>query len=183
MNVLPTSLEGVFLISPHVHGDARGYFLESYNLADFEKLIGPVNWVQDNESRSSRGVLRGIHFQKPPYAQAKLVRVTEGSVLDVAVDLRRSSPTFGRWTSAVLSGDNHLQMFLPKGIGHGFLVLSDSALFQYKCDEFYHPESEGAIVWNDPDLAIDWGADASQIVLSPKDAAAPLLRELPQIFG
>ena len=155
MNVIHTGIDGVLILEPKVLGDSRGYFSECYNERDFDAAVGPVRFVQDNESLSCKGVLRGIHFQKPPFAQAKLVRVVEGCVMDVAVDLRRSSPTFGRWTAAELSSDNHRQMFLPKGMGHAFLVLSDSALFQYKCDEFYHPQSEGSVAWNDPDLAID----------------------------
>ena len=183
MNIIRTEIEGVLIVEPLVHGDSRGYFFESWNQRDFEEATAcPVHWVQDNESRSVRGVLRGIHFQRPPYAQAKLVRVVEGRVLDVAVDLRSGSLTYGRWVSAELSGDTHRQMFLPRGMGHGFVVLSDSALFQYKCDEFYHPECEGSVAWDDPQLAIEWPLSREEIILSPKDAAAPPLSAIGEIF-
>ncbi len=154
-------------------GDERGYFFESYSERDFTEAVGPVKFVQDNESKSRYGVLRGLHFQKEPYAQAKLVRVVSGAVLDVAVDLRKGSPTFGRHFSVELTGENHRQFFIPKGFAHGFCVLSEEVVFQYKCDEFYHPEAEGGIAWNDPDLAIDWRLPASDLILSPKDQRHP----------
>lgn len=182
MNIIRTDIEGVFIVEPLVHGDARGYFFESWNQRDFDAVAGPVRFVQDNESRSSYGVLRGLHFQKPPHAQAKLVRVVQGRVLDVAVDLRHSSPTYGRYVATELSADNHRQLFLPRGTAHGFAVLSELAVFQYKCDDFYHPECEGAVAWNDPDIGIDWRLPASDVILSAKDSSQPLLRELGTIF-
>ena len=173
MNVIPTGIEGLLIIEPRVFGDERGYFFESYSERDFTEAVGPVKFVQDNESKSRYGVLRGLHFQKEPYAQAKLVRVVSGAVLDVAVDLRKGSPTFGRHFSVELTGENHRQFFIPKGFAHGFCVLSEEVVFQYKCDEFYHPEAEGGIAWNDPDLAIDWRLPASDLILSPKDQKHP----------
>jgi dTDP-4-dehydrorhamnose 3,5-epimerase len=159
-----------------VFGDARGYFFESYNRRDFAQ-VAEVDFVQDNESRSCYGVVRGLHFQRPPYAQAKLVRVVEGTVLDVAVDLRPSSPTFGAHVAFDLSGENHRQLFIPRGFAHGFSVLSEEAVFQYKCDNYYAPDAEGAIAWDDPDLGIDWGIPADKVRLSAKDAAHPTLKE------
>ena len=173
MNVIETGIEGLLIIEPRVFGDERGYFFESYSERDFTQAVGPVKFVQDNESKSRYGVLRGLHFQKEPYAQAKLVRVVSGAVLDVAVDLRKGSPTFGRHFSVELTGENHRQFFIPKGFAHGFCVLSKEVVFQYKCDEFYHPEAEGGIAWNDPDLAIDWRLPASDLILSPKDQKHP----------
>lgn len=173
MNIIQTGIEGLLIIEPRVFGDERGYFFESYSERDFTEAVGPVKFVQDNESKSRYGVLRGLHFQKEPYAQAKLVRVVSGAVLDVAVDLRKGSPTFGRHFSVELTGENHRQFFIPKGFAHGFCVLSEEVVFQYKCDEFYHPEAEGGIAWNDPDLAIDWRLPASDLILSPKDQRHP----------
>jgi dTDP-4-dehydrorhamnose 3,5-epimerase len=173
MNIIQTGIEGLLIIEPKVFGDERGYFFESYSERDFTEAVGPVKFVQDNESKSRYGVLRGLHFQKEPYAQAKLVRVVSGAVLDVAVDLRKGSPTFGRHFSVELTGENHRQFFIPKGFAHGFCVLSEEVVFQYKCDEFYHPEAEGGIAWNDPDLAIDWRIPASDLILSPKDQRHP----------
>ena len=173
MNIIETGIEGLLIIEPRVFGDERGYFFESYSERDFTQAVGPVKFVQDNESKSRYGVLRGLHFQKEPYAQAKLVRVVSGAVLDVAVDLRKGSPTFGRHFSVELTGENHRQFFIPKGFAHGFCVLSKEVVFQYKCDEFYHPEAEGGIAWNDPDLAIDWRLPASDLILSPKDQKHP----------
>ncbi|MBR5699663.1 MAG: dTDP-4-dehydrorhamnose 3,5-epimerase, partial [Bacteroidales bacterium] len=155
MKIIKTPIEGLLIIEPRVFGDERGYFFESYSERDFIEAVGPVKFVQDNESKSRYGVLRGLHFQKEPYAQAKLVRVVSGAVLDVAVDLREGSPTFGQHFSVELTGENHRQFFIPKGFAHGFCVLSEEVVFQYKCDEFYHPEAEGGIAWDDPDLAID----------------------------
>ena len=173
MNVVKTDIEGVVIIEPRIFGDARGYFFESYNARDFAE-VADVTFVQDNESRSCYGVVRGLHFQKPPYAQSKLVRVVEGRVLDVAVDIRRGSPTYGRYVAAELSADNHRQFFLPQGMAHGFAVLSETAVFQYKCDNLYHPESEGAIAWDDPTLAIDWQLPSADVILSDKDKHHPL---------
>lgn len=170
MTIVKTGIEGVFVIEPRVFGDSRGYFFESYNERDFTEQTGiNVRFVQDNESRSHYGVVRGLHFQLPPYAQAKLVRVVEGCVLDVAVDIRHDSPTYGQHVAVELSADNKRQFFLPKGFAHGFAVLSETAIFQYKCDEYYHPEAEGAIAWDDPTLAIDWKVAAADVLLSEKD--------------
>ena len=174
MNYFKTDIEGVWIIEPRVFGDHRGYFFESFSLRDFESHIGPVHFVQDNESLSERrGVLRGLHFQKGDAAQAKLLRVVQGSVLDVAVDIRPGSPTFGQYVSAVLSGENKRQFYIPRGMAHGFLVLEDHTLFQYKCDNFYAPEAEGSYRWNDPAFAIDWGISPDEVILSEKDARAP----------
>ncbi len=172
MNIIKTDIEGVCIIEPRVFGDARGYFFESYSRRDFAQ-VAEVDFVQDNESRSCYGVVRGLHFQRPPYAQAKLVRVVEGTVLDVAVDLRAGSPTYGQHVAVELSAENHRQFFLPQGFAHGFAVLSPSAVFQYKCDNFYHPEAEGALAWDDPTLAIDWHLPADQVILSDKDRHHP----------
>ena len=178
MNVVDTEIPGVKVIEPRIFGDARGYFFESFNARDFAVQTGiEVAFVQDNESKSCYGVVRGLHFQRPPYAQSKLVRVVSGRVLDVAVDIRRGSPTYGRYVAVELSGDNHLQFFLPKGMAHGFAVLSEEAVFQYKCDEYYHPESEGAIAWNDPVLAINWQVPPDRVVLSVKDSRHPLFND------
>lgn len=179
MAVIKTAIEGVYIIEPTVFGDERGYFFESYNEERFRSETGiDVHFVQDNESRSKRGVLRGLHFQKKPYAQAKLVRVVQGKVLDVVVDIRKESPTFGKHIAVELSGDNHRQLFIPKGFAHGYVVMEDDTVFQYKCDEFYHPEAEGGIAWNDPDIGIDWGVAESDITLSEKDKRHPLLKEI-----
>ena len=169
MNVIKTTIAGLLIVEPRIFKDARGYFFESYSERDFEELIGPVHFVQDNESKSSYGVIRGLHFQKPPYTQAKLVRCTQGRVLDVAVDIRKDSPTFGKSFSAVLSEENHLQLFIPKGFAHGFSVLSKTAVFQYKCDGFYHPEADSGILYSDPALAIDWLIPEEDRIVSPKD--------------
>lgn len=176
MNIIKTAIEGLVIIEPRVFGDSRGYFFESYNARDFAQ-VADITFVQDNESRSCYGVVRGLHFQKPPYAQAKLVRVVEGRVLDVAVDIRRNSPTYGQHVAIELTADNHRQLFLPQGMAHGFAVLSETAVFQYKCDNLYHPESEGAIAWNDPTLAIDWHLPAADVILSDKDKNHPSFHE------
>lgn len=179
MNVVRTEIEDVLIIEPKVFEDERGYFFESFNASDFASHTGiSVTFVQDNESLSHRGVLRGLHFQKAPYAQAKLVRVVNGKVLDVAVDLRRGSGTFGKYVSVELSGDNHRQLFIPKGFAHGYCVLSDTAVFQYKCDCLYHPEAEGAVMWNDPDIAVKWPLPESEILLSAKDRNHPFLNDI-----
>lgn len=182
MQTIHTKIPGLYIIEPKVFGDARGYFFESYSRRDFDTQAAPVVFVQDNESKSHRGVLRGLHFQNPPYAQSKLVRCVLGAVLDVAVDIRKGSPTYGQWESVLLTGDNHRQMFLPKGMAHGFAVLSEEALFQYKCDEFYHPENEGAIAWDDPDLNIDWQLPGSDVLLSEKDRHHTFLKNFDSPF-
>lgn len=177
MKIKETGISGLIVIEPDVFGDSRGYFMESFSLRKFRELTGlDIDFVQDNESKSSYGVVRGLHFQRPPHAQSKLVRVVQGRVLDVAVDLREGSPTYGKHYAIELSGENHLQMFIPKGFAHGFAVLSDEAVFQYKCDEYYAPESEGAVAWDDPDLAIDWMLPKEDIRLSDKDKSNPNLK-------
>ena len=182
MNVLPTDIEGVVILEPTVYGDRRGYFFESFSRRRFEEAVGAVDFVQDNESRSSYGVIRGLHFQRGPMAQAKLVRVVEGQVLDVAVDIRRGSPTFGRHVAVELSAENHRQLFIPRGFAHGFAVLSPTALFQYKCDNYYAPQAEAGIAWNDPALGIDWRIPASETLLSEKDLHRPTLAQAPELF-
>jgi dTDP-4-dehydrorhamnose 3,5-epimerase len=182
MKVIKTSIEDVVIIEPDVFGDARGYFFESYSQKRFDEQVRPVKFVQDNESKSRYGVLRGLHFQKGKDAQSKLVRVVKGRVLDVAVDIRRGSPTFGKYDAVELTEENHRQLFIPRGFAHGFSVLSEEAVFQYKCDNLYAPQSEGAIAWNDPEIGIDWGLKAEDILLSAKDAAHPLLSEAEELF-
>ena len=177
MDIIKTEIEGVVILQPHVFQDARGYFFESFSAREFEEKVCRTTFVQDNESYSSYGVVRGLHFQKPPFSQAKLVRVIRGTVLDVAVDLRRSSPTYGQHVAVELSGENRRQLFIPRGFAHGYAVLSEEALFQYKCDNYYAPQSEGGIVWNDPALQIDWQIPADRIVLSEKDTRHPLLKD------
>lgn len=169
MEIIKTDIDGVVIIRPRVFEDARGYFFESWSKREFDAQVRPVNFVQDNESMSTRGVIRGLHFQRPPYSQSKLVRCVRGRVLDVAVDIRRGSPTYGRHVAVELSEDNHLQLFMPRGFAHGFSVLSDVAVFQYKCDNYYHPDSEGGIKLDDPDLGIDWHIGPAEAVLSDKD--------------
>lgn len=174
MEIIKTDIEGVLILKPHIFGDARGYFYESYNKKLLSELAPEIpEFVQDNQSYSTYGVVRGLHFQKAPYAQAKLVRVVSGKVLDVAVDLRAGSPTFGKHVSVELSGENHLQFFIPEGFAHGFSVLSHEVVFQYKCSSFYNKESEGGIIFNDPDLGIDWGIPQKDMILSPKDKVHP----------
>ena len=165
MKVIGTEIEGVFILEPRVFGDDRGYFFESFSLKHFEEKVSKTVFVQDNESKSKYGVLRGLHYQLPPYTQAKLVRVVKGRVLDVAVDIRKGSPTFGKYVAVELSEENKLQFFLPKGFAHGFAVLSEEAIFQYKCDEYYAPDYEGAICYDDPDLGIDWRLPLEDIIL------------------
>ena len=169
MNYIQTEIDGVWVIEPKVFNDARGYFMESFKEEEFCKNIGPVHFVQDNESKSSFGVLRGLHYQKGEFSQAKLVRVIKGRVLDVAVDLRKSSPTFGRYVSIELSEDNKRQFFIPRGFAHGFLVLSDEAIFTYKVDNVYAPQAEASIRYNDETIGIDWPIAPEQMLLSPKD--------------
>lgn len=178
MKLIKTHIEGVTVIEPKVFSDSRGCFFESFSERDFAEAVGPVRFVQDNESRSVYGVIRGLHFQKPPHAQAKLVRVVKGKVLDVAVDLRKDSPTFGQHVAMELSDENRRQMFIPRGFAHGFSVLSEEAVFQYKCDSYYAPESEGSLAWNDPDLNIDWNVPAGSEILSDKDRMNPRLKDI-----
>lgn len=178
MKVTKTFIEGLLLIEPDVHGDSRGYFMESFNARTFREVTGiDTDFVQDNESRSSYGVVRGLHFQRPPHAQAKLVRVVSGRALDVAVDLREGSETYGKHFAVELSGENHLQLYIPEGFAHGFSVLSDEVVFQYKCDDYYAPETEGALAWDDPDLAIDWRVPDVDVRLSEKDKNHPRLKD------
>ena len=182
IKIIKTAIPEVLVLEPQVFGDARGYFMESWSQRDFDAAVRPVKFVQDNESRSSYGVLRGLHFQKGACAQSKLVRVIEGRVLDVAVDIRRGSPTFGRYVAVELSGENHRQCFVPRGFAHGFVVLSPEAVFQYKCDFPYAPEAEAAIAWNDPSLGIDWGIPEADILLSQRDRSHPFLADAPELF-
>lgn len=182
MKVITTDIEGVIILQPDVFGDNRGYFMESWSQPRFDEAVRPIRFVQDNESKSRYGVLRGLHYQKGEYAQSKLVRVVKGRVLDVAVDIRRGSPTFGRYVAVELSEENHLQLFIPRGFAHGFSVLSEEAVFQYKCDNLYAPEQEGAIAWDDPAIGIDWRLPAEDIVLSTKDAAHPTLTDATDLF-
>lgn len=178
MKITTTAIEGVVILEPEVFGDERGYFFESFSQREFEEKVCKTTFVQDNESSSRYGVLRGLHFQKPPHAQAKLVRVVKGKVLDIAVDIRKGSPTFGHHVSIELSGENKRQLFIPRGFAHGFAVLSDEVVFQYKCDNYYVPHSEGGILWNDPALGIDWKLPAEDVILSEKDKKNVLLNEL-----
>lgn len=182
MEVIKTAIDGVVIIEPRIFRDPRGYFFESYSERDFFSKVREVRFVQDNESRSSYGVLRGLHFQKPPFCQSKLVRVIKGAVLDVAVDIRKGSPTYGKYVSVELTEDNHRQFFVPRGFAHGFSVLTDDVIFQYKCDNFYAPQSEGAIAWDDPELGIDWRIPSDKVLLSDKDRSHPLLKELDSPF-
>jgi dTDP-4-dehydrorhamnose 3,5-epimerase len=178
MNVITTAIEGVLILEPRVFGDARGFFMESFNQKAFNAAVGrEVTFVQDNHSRSSKGVLRGLHYQLPPHAQGKLVRVTQGSVFDVAVDMRRGSATFGKWVGVELSGENHRQLWLPIGMAHGFLVTSESADFLYKTTDYYAPQAEGCVLWSDPALGIEWPVVGLAPQLAAKDAAAPPLTQ------
>lgn len=174
VSVIETEIEGVLILEPRVYGDERGYFMETFTEERYREICG-TTFVQDNESRSRYGVLRGLHFQRAPHAQAKLVRVIEGTVWDVAVDLREGSPTYGEHVAVELTGESHRQFFIPRGFAHGFCVLSETALFQYKVDSYYHPESEGAIAWDDPTLAIPWPLAAKELILSEKDLHNPRL--------
>ena len=182
MKVIKTDIEGVVILQPDVFGDKRGYFMESWSQPRFDEAVQPIRFVQDNESKSRYGVLRGLHYQKGRYSQSKLVRVVKGRVLDVAVDIRRGSPTFGRYVAVELTEDNHHQLFVPRGFTHGFSVLSQEAIFEYKCDNLYAPEQEGAIAWNDPAIGIDWKLPAEDVILSAKDAAHPTLAEATDLF-
>ena len=182
MEVIRTDIPDVVIIEPRVFGDSRGYFFESWSQREFDALVHPVRFVQDNESSSSYGVVRGLHFQKGAFSQSKLVRVVEGTVLDVAVDIRRGSPTFGRHVAVELDANSHRQLFIPRGFAHGFSVLSQHAVFQYKCDNYYAPQAESAIAWNDPALGIDWRVSAEDAILSEKDKRHPLLADCPDLF-
>lgn len=182
MEIIKTAIEGVVILEPRIFKDDRGYFFESFSQREFEEKVCKTTFVQDNESKSSYGVLRGLHFQKPPFAQSKLVRVISGAVLDVAVDIRRDSPTYGQYVSVELTGGNHRQFFIPRGFAHGFSVLSEEVVFQYKCDNFDSPQSEGSIAWDDPDLNIDWRIPADKVILSEKDKKHPGLKELQTVF-
>ena len=178
MEYKKTAIEGVFIIEPRVFNDARGYFFEAWKKEEFEANVGKITFVQDNESKSSYGVLRGLHFQKGAFSQAKLVRVIKGRVVDVAVDLRRSSATFGQHVMVELSDENKRQFFIPRGFAHGFLVLSDEAIFTYKVDNVYAPQADGGVRWNDPDLGIKWPIDLSVVKTSEKDLVLPMLRDI-----
>ena len=182
MKFVNTPIEGLVIIEPTLFGDDRGYFLESYNKKEFEKAIGEISFVQDNESKSSKGVLRGLHFQKPPYTQAKLVRCIEGKVLDVAVDIREGSETFGQHVTVELTGENKKQVFIPRGFAHGFLVLSESAIFAYKVDNSYAPTHDAGIRWDDSLLNIQWGVSESEVLVSEKDAKLPFFSEFETPF-
>jgi dTDP-4-dehydrorhamnose 3,5-epimerase len=187
MEVIKTDIEGVLIIEPKVFDDKRGYFFESFSQREFDEKVASIlghtiNFVQDNESMSSYGVMRGLHFQRPPYTQSKLVRCVKGVVLDVAVDIRKGSPTYGKHVAVELTEDNHRQFFVPRGFAHGFAVLSDEAIFQYKCDNYYAPQSEGAIAWDDPDLGSDWQVPTENRILSEKDARHPRLKDAELVF-
>ena len=182
MEVIKTEIEGVVIIEPRIFKDERGYFYESFSQRDFEEKVCRTTFVQDNQSKSSYGVLRGLHFQKPPYCQSKLVRCIKGAVLDVAVDIRKGSPTFGKYVAVELSEDNHRQFFVPRGFAHGFAVLTPEAVFQYKCDNFYNKESEGSVAWNDPQLAIDWKIPADKVLLSEKDKQSKNIADAEYLF-
>lgn len=177
MKIIHTDIPEVVIIEPKVFADRRGYFFESFSEREFSELVRDVRFVQDNESKSVYGVVRGLHFQHPPYAQSKLVRVVKGRVLDVAVDIRRGSPTYGRYVAVELSGDNHRQLFIPRGFAHGFAVLSDEAVFQYKCDAFYAPEYEGSVAWNDPEIGVDWKIPSDSVLISAKDSLSRPLKD------
>ena len=182
MEVIKTAIEGVYVIEPKVFGDARGYFFESFSEREFKEKVGDIHFVQDNESMSKFGVMRGLHFQRPPYAQSKLVRCVKGEVIDVAVDIRKGSPTYGQHVAVLLTEENHRQFFIPQGFAHGFAVLSESAVFQYKCDNFYHPEADGGISILDESLGIDWGLKMEKALLSEKDTKHPKLAEFDTPF-
>lgn len=177
MELIATPIKDLLIIKPRVFADARGYFLETYNAERYHEAGIAQNFLQDNMSKSTYGVVRGLHFQRSPYSQSKLVSVTIGRVWDVAVDLRKGSPTYGQWHGVELTDENHLQFLIPRGFAHGFSVLSETAIFTYKCDNLYHPEADGGIMFNDPDLAIDWKIPAEKMLLSDKDTKHPLLRE------
>ena len=182
MEVIKTAIEGVYVIEPKVFGDARGYFFESFSEREFQEKVGDIHFVQDNESMSKYGVMRGLHFQRPPYAQSKLVRCVKGEVIDVAVDIRKGSPSYGQHVAVLLTEENHRQFFIPQGFAHGFAVLSEQAVFQYKCDNFYHPEADGGISILDESLGIDWGLTLEEALVSEKDAKHAKLTEFDTPF-
>ena len=182
MEIIKTAIEGVVIIQPRIFEDARGYFFESFSQREFDEKVCPITFVQDNESKSSYGVMRGLHFQRPPFTQSKLVRCVKGAVLDVVVDIRKGSPTYGQHVAVELTEDNHLSIFIPKGFAHGFSVLSETAVFQYKCDEFYHPEADGGISILDDSLGIDWRIPVEKAILSDKDTRHSLLRDFDSPF-
>lgn len=182
MEVIKTPIEGVVIIKPRVFEDARGYFYESYNKREFDEKVAAVDFVQDNQSKSTRGVMRGLHFQRPPFTQAKLVRCVRGRVIDVAVDIRKGSPTYGQHVAVELSEENNLQFFIPRGFAHGFAVLSEEAVFQYKCDNYYAPEADGGISIEDASLGIDWNLPLDKIILSEKDKRHPMLKDFDSPF-
>ena len=182
IKVIKTDIEGVVIIEPKVFGDSRGYFFESWSQKDFDELVRPIKFVQDNESMSTYGVMRGLHFQRPPFTQSKLVRCVKGAVLDVAVDIRKGSPTYGKHVAVELTEDNHRQFFVPRGFAHGFAVLSEAAVFQYKCDEFYHPEADSGISILDDTLCIDWRISMDKAILSEKDTKHSLLKDFVSPF-
>ena len=183
MEVIKTFIEEVVIIEPRLFNDGRGYFFESFNQSEFEEKVCKTTFVQDNESKSVYGVIRGLHFQKTPFAQSKLVRVVKGAVLDVAVDIRKGSPTFGQHVAVELTEENHRQFFIPRGFAHGFSVLTEEVIFQYKCDNFYAPQCEGAIAWGDSDLGINWKIPAGTVILSEKDKVHPNLRNCECFFN
>lgn len=182
MNIIQTSIPGVVIIEPRLFKDDRGYFFESFSEREFNTQVREVKFVQDNESMSSYGVMRGLHFQRPPYTQSKLVRCVKGAVLDVAVDIRKGSPTYGQYVAVELTEENHRQFFVPRGFAHGFAVLSETAIFQYKCDNFYHPEADGGISILDDSLGIDWHIPTDHAILSEKDTKHPLLKDFDSPF-
>lgn len=182
MNIIKTEIEGLVIVEPRIFRDDRGYFNESFSQREFEENVCRTTFVQDNQSMSSYGVVRGLHFQKPPYCQSKLVRCIKGAVLDVAVDIRKGSPTFGKYVAVELTEDNHRQFFVPRGFAHGFAVLSEVAVFQYKCDNYYNKESEGAIAWNDEQIAVDWRLPSEKVILSEKDKLSKPLAEAEFLF-
>ena len=182
MEVIKTAIDGLFIIEPRIFEDSRGYFFESFSQREFDNKVGKIIFVQDNESKSSYGVMRGLHFQRPPYTQTKLVRCVKGAVLDVAVDIRKGSPTYGQHVATELTEENHRQFFISKGFAHGFAVLSETAVFQYKCDEFYHPEADGGISILDDILGIDWQIPTDKAILSEKDTKHPLLKDFDSPF-
>ena len=182
MEIIKTGIEGLLVLEPRVFKDARGYFFESFSQREFEEKVGHVHFVQDNESMSTYGVMRGLHFQRPPYTQSKLVRCVSGAVLDVAVDIRQGSPTYGQHVAVELTAENHRQFFIPKGFAHGFAVLSETAVFQYKCDEFYHPEADAGISILDDSLGIDWRIPMDKAILSDKDTRHGMLADFQSPF-
>ena len=183
MDIIETSIEGVVIIEPRIFEDSRGYFFEGFSQREFAEKVGNITFVQDNESKSSYGVMRGLHFQRPPYTQSKLVRCVIGTVLDVAVDIRKGSPTYGQHVAVELTEDNHRQIFIPKGFAHGFAVLSETAIIQYKCDFFYHPEAEGGISILDESLGIDWKIPKDKVILSNKDTKHLMLKDFESPFS